>query len=179
MVADANCPGEALNLDLSSIVTRLYALIHSLTLSASIEDQPELVHGIGRKNKSFSTLPERELLFRCLRSLFLTSRQSNPPIRVMAFAKRLSIAALHWPKATALTTIDFLRQLISKEKCLEAMINTEDRRRDGVYLYDVAGEGLSNPEATVWWELGLLERDHFDEEVRAEAARLASWTKDD
>ena len=57
---------------------------------------------------------------------------------------------------------------------MDTMLNTEDRRRDGVWRYEIDEEGLSNPEAAVWWELALLEKSHFDEEVRAAAAELAT-----
>lgn len=96
----------------------------------------------------------------------------------MAFSKRLLVSALHWPKNTALRSLDFVRQLLVKERSLDSMLNTEDRKRDGVYRYDIAEEGLSNPDATVWWELSLLETSHFDEEVRNAASNLARWTKD-
>jgi nucleolar complex protein 3 len=59
------------------------------------------------------------------------------------------------------------------------MLRSEDRRRDGVYRYEVDQEGLANTEATVWWELALLEQRHYDEEVRAEANRLSRWSKDE
>lgn len=99
-------------------------------------------------------------------------------MRILAFSKRLIIASLHWPKGTSLRSLDFVRQLLVKDRALESMLNTEDRRRDGLYNYDATEENLSNSEATVWWELNLLEKGHFDEEVRAAAAKLARWTKD-
>lgn len=102
----------------------------------------------------------------------------NPATRILAFSKRLTLASLHWPKGTALRTLDFIRQLLVKDRALEGMLNTEDRQRDGIYKYDATEENLSNSEATVWWELCLLESSHFDEEVRAAAAKLATWTKD-
>lgn len=74
--------------------------------------------------------------------------------------------------------LEFIRQLLVKDRALESMLNTEDRRRDGIYKYDATEENLSNSEASVWWELSLLESSHFDEEVRAAASKLARWTKD-
>lgn len=59
------------------------------------------------------------------------------------------------------------------------LLNTEDVKKDGVYNYSAEDENLSNPEASVLWELGLLERSHFDEEVRSAASRLARWSKED
>ena len=168
--------GEALNIDLSAFITLLYGLIPSLTFSTSIEDKVS-AHSI-RHRSSYSTLPEGELLFRCLFSIFVKSRMPNPATRILAFSKRLTLAALHWPKGSALRALEFIRQLLVKDRVLESMLNTEDRRRDGVYKYDATEENLSNSEATVWWELTLLENSHFDEEVRAAAAKLATWTKD-
>lgn len=37
---------------------------------------------------------------------------------------------------------------------------------------------LCHPEATVWWELAQLERDHFDMRVRDAAAELAATVEE-
>ena len=176
------CIGEALNIDLTAFITHLYSLLLPLTLSASLEEKPSYSIYSPRSIRfrdSFNTLTESELLFHCLRSIFLTSRLPNPPVRSLAFSKRLLISCLHWPKLTVNSALDFVRQLLVKERQLETMLNTEDRKRDGLWRYEIDVEGLSNPEATVWWELGLLEKNHFDEEVRAAAANLARSNRED
>lgn len=174
--------GEAINIDLAAFVGYLYStILPGMTLDTGIEEKhyDELSTPSIRKVKNaYSTLTSSDLLFRSLSSIFLNTRIPNPPTRTLAFSKRLLISSLHWPKATALKSVQFVRQLLVKERCLETMLSTEDRRRDGVYRYEASEEGLSNPEATVWWELTLLEGRHYDEEVRAEAGRVARWTKD-
>lgn len=171
--------GEALNIDLGAFITHLYTLLLPLAVSTSLEERatasPSSIKG---NPSSFFRSSEADLLFRSLNAIFLTSRLPNPPVRSLAFSKRLLIAALHWPSSIACKTIEFVRQLLVKERSLEAMLSTEDRRRDGVYRCEVNEESLSNPDATVWWELGLLERSHFDEGVRVAASRLTKWEKD-
>jgi len=171
--------GEALNIDLTDFVTHLYGTLAPLTLSTAIEDKPRNETDGPRAKGYYSTLTEAELLFRALQAIFLTSRLPNPPVRTLAFSKRIVIACLHWPKNTALRGLDFLRQLLIKERTLEMLLNTEDVKKDGVYSYASTDENLSNPEASVLWELALLERSHFDEEVRSAAARIGRWSKED
>lgn len=64
--------------------------------------------------------------------------------------------------------------LVGKEPKLEAMLATEDRTADGVYRYDLDDPQLSNPFAGSFWELGMLERDHWDEDIRKQAGLLAN-----
>lgn len=175
-----------MNIDLSDLVARLYSLIPPLTVDVTIEEKPSSFYPSTLQKTlkalsatSYSNQTSADVFFRILAGTFLKTRMPNPQARVLAFAKRLLIATLHWPKNTALRCLGFLRALLAKESCLETMLRSEDRRRDGVYRYDIEQEGLANTQATVWWELALLEQRHYDEEVRAEANKLSHWSKDD
>lgn len=181
-----HCSGEALNIDLSDLIARLYALIPPLTVDVTIEEKPSSFYPATLRKTlkalsatSYSNQTSADVMFRILAGLFLKTRIPNPQARVLAFSKRLLTACLHWPKVTALRCLGFLRALLLKERCLESMLRSEDRRRDGVYRYDTDQEGLANTEATAWYELALLEQRHYDEEVRAEANRLSRWSKDE
>lgn len=173
-------------MDLSELVARLYALLIPLTFDATLEQKPSSFYSSNVKkavkslsSASYSNQASADVLFRILSKLFLKSRTPNPQARVLAFSKRLLVACLHWPKQTSLRCLGFLRALLVRERCLEGMLSTEDRRHDGIYNYETEQESLANTEATVWWELALLEQHHFDEEVRAEANRLSRWSKED
>jgi nucleolar complex protein 3 len=181
--------GEALNLDLNDFVVHLYNLLIPLSLDTSIEQPPRnrqgktmqplvaAVNADGRPKKtSVQLATTADLLFRCLHLIFFSrhSHTSNsPPWRAAAFAKRLLECSMHLPTATALKSIDFVKQLISKEAKLEAFLSTEDRTADGVYRPDIEDPQLVNAFATNFWELGMLEREYWDESVRTAAAKLA------
>jgi nucleolar complex protein 3 len=70
--------------------------------------------------------------------------------------------------------IEFVKMLMNKEPKLEALLATEDRTADGVYRPDLDDPQLANPFAGSFWELGLLERDHWDEDIRTQAGKLAN-----
>jgi nucleolar complex protein 3 len=187
--------GEALNIDLAEFISRLYALILPLSLSPTIETRPEHSGGTSASSEKRSrsidgdggnatgisnwhTATEADLLFRALNFAFLASRTPNPPVRTLAFTKRLLSSSLHWPGSSALRAIEFARRLLVKEPKVESMLMTEDRRQDGVYRPEVDDPALANPESTVLYELALLERAHYDPKVRQEASRLANYVRD-
>lgn len=193
--------GEALNIDLTVFFGHLYALILSLTVSSSLENIPNSTSMndkkkfrmstsaalAGRANrqskmkgadKSFSRLSESGLLLLAMDKMFVTARNSAPPLRALAFSKALLTACLHWPGPSTLRALELVSNMMVREPRLSTMLNTEEMRRDGIYRPDASEEGLTNVESTVFWELALLERYHYDEEVRAAAANLARWTDD-
>ncbi|GHJ84066.1 hypothetical protein NliqN6_0468 [Naganishia liquefaciens] len=182
--------GEALNLDLNDFVVHLYNLLIPLSLDTSIEQPPRnrqgkmiqpsvapAVNAASRPKKtSVQLATTADLMFRCLHLIFFSrhSHTSNsPPWRAAAFAKRLLECSMHLPTATALKSIDFVKQLIAKEAKLEAFLSTEDRTADGIYRPDIEDPQLVNAFATNFWELGMLEREYWDESVRTAAAKLA------
>jgi nucleolar complex protein 3 len=178
-----------LNIDLAEFIARLYALMLPLSLSPTIQVPVQFGvsldgDGAGQQESnaksyaSASLATEADLLFRALNFVFLTSRTPNPPTRTLAFSKRLLSSSLHWPGATALRALNFLRKLIVKEPKLEGMLTTEDRQADGVYRPEVDDPSLVNPEATVWYELTTLVRSHYDPRVREEASKLAHYVRD-
>jgi nucleolar complex protein 3 len=117
-----------------------------------------------------------DLLFRALHLAF-APRASVPSWRAAAFAKRLLMAALHWPGSVALRALDFVAKLVVREPRLEALLSAEDRTVDGVYRPDVEDPQLSNPFATSAYELYLLQTAHVDGRVREAATNLANYRR--
>ncbi|KAJ7046747.1 nucleolar complex-associated protein-domain-containing protein [Mycena alexandri] len=152
--------GEALNIDLSDFISRLYALILPLSLADP---------------KSGPT----DMLFRALDIVFSprTFGAAAPPWRAAAFAKRLLTAALHWPPAAALRALDFVGGLLAKDSKLAALLSTEERALDGAYRADVDDPQLCNPFGTCFWELVALGGQHWDPRVRAEAEKVMAFTR--
>jgi len=153
-----------------------------LSMVLGIEDAPQnsrssrAVLGAPRKGANASI---SDLLFRALSLVFTTRASSgnSPPWRSAAFAKRILTAALHWPSATVLRTLDFVHTLLVKEPALESLLSTEDRVADGIYRPELDDPQLCNAFATSFWELRHLERTHWDARVRAEAAKLANFRR--
>ncbi|KAJ7109342.1 nucleolar complex-associated protein-domain-containing protein [Mycena epipterygia] len=152
--------GEALNIDLSDFISRLYALILPLSLADP---------GTG----------PADMLFRALNIVFSprTFGAAAPPWRAAAFAKRLLTAALHWPPAAALRALDFVGGLLAKDAKLAALLSTEERALDGAYRADIDDPQLCNPFGTCFWELLALGGQHWDPRVRAEAGKVMAFTR--
>jgi nucleolar complex protein 3 len=169
--------GEALNIDLSDFITRLYTIILPLSLMHDVEAPP------ASSFKSYIREPQSQsivdMLFRALDIVFSprTSGTASPAWRSAAFAKRLLTASLNWPPATVLRTLDFVGGLIAKDPKLEALLSTEDRTVDGVYRPNLDDPQLCNPFGTSFWELHILQQSHFDARVREEANNLSSFIR--
>ncbi|KAJ7940673.1 CBF/Mak21 family-domain-containing protein [Mycena leptocephala] len=129
--------GEALNIDLSDFISRLYALIMPLSL---------VDPGTG----------PTDMLFRALNIVFSprTFGAAAPPWRAAAFAKRLLTAALHWPPAAAVRALEFVGGLLAKDAKLAALLSTEERAQDGAYRADVDDPQLCNPFGTCFLGAG-------------------------
>ncbi|TCD69731.1 hypothetical protein EIP91_006498 [Steccherinum ochraceum] len=169
--------GEALEIDLTDFINRLYALIPVLSQTPALEDAPP------RAFKADATLPVSSvhkttttatLLFRALDLAFSPRTPgvagAPPPWRSAAFAKRLLTASLHWPSVTVLRALAFVKGLVERDSKLEALLSTDDRTGNGAYRADLDDPQLCNPFATSFWEVHLLSRTHLDADVR-EAAR--------
>lgn len=178
--------GEALNIDLNDFFLQLYRLLLPLAMDTTIE-QPPLSRADTLKGKA--PVPEKrgetrnvqlsstaDLLFRCLNLIFFSrhaSTANSPPWRAAAFAKRLTEAALHLPSVTAIRALEFVRKLVVKEPRLEALLSTEDRTVDGIYRSEMDDPQLCNPFGASFWELSLIYRDYWDDNVRVEGEKLA------
>lgn len=163
IIAQLMTIGEALNIDLTDFISSLHAIILPLSFMDDIaEIQSGHVHSVA------------DMLFRALDIVFSPRTAGNvgPSWRSAAFAKRLLNASLHWPPATALRAIDFVRRLIAKDLKLEALLHTEDRVFDGIYRPDVDDPQLSHPFGTSFWELHALHKAHWHAKVREEAGKL-------
>ncbi|KAI0934378.1 hypothetical protein AcV5_006236 [Taiwanofungus camphoratus] len=164
--------GEALDIDLTDFVNRLYAILPSLSLMPDIDTPP------ATSFKSYIRVAKpqsiADMLFRALHLVFTprTSSSAAPPWRSAAFAKRLLMASLHWSSTAAVRAIEFMGVLVEQEPKLEALLSTEDRGGNGAYRPDLDDPQLSNPLGTLFWELHLLMQTHWDTRVREKARTL-------
>lgn len=172
-----HAPGEALNIDLSDFITRLYSIILPLSLMHDIEAPPPSSFRSDVRGPQPQSVAD--MLFRALNIVFSprSSGIASPPWRSAAFAKRLLTASLNWPPATVLRALDFVGGLIAKDPKLEALLSTEDRTVDGLYRPDIDDPQLCNPFGTSFWELHVLHQSHFDARVREEAKKLSGFTR--
>lgn len=183
--------GEAINIDLNDFISALFALLRPLSFDTGIEDPPyvttstvQTAHkGLARPLQPGRAPPKTaiqlqstaDLMFRSIHSIFFSRHSSSaaaPPWRAAAFAKRLSECALFFPPVTAQTALRTVRQLMSKDPKLEGMLDTEERRFDGVYKPEMDDPQLCNPFATSLWEVEDLSMRHWDRQVKKEAALL-------
>jgi nucleolar complex protein 3 len=163
-------------------VGHLYSILIPLSASVRFEDKASF------ESAEDDTTPttiasqsilasEADLLFKAIEGAFITTRIKNSPSRMLIFAKRLLTCALQWPTETAIRTIDVVRKMLVKEPALESMLSVEDSMLTGVYNGMTDEMHLVGAEATVWWELVVLQQSHFDERVRDAAERLAHFAR--
>lgn len=187
--------GEALNIDLADLVAHLYAVILPLCASPTIEEIPNTgptnsaaptpetnAKGKGKGAAANTTThllrTDADLLLRALDLTLLRPRaMSIPPERTAAFAKRLSAACLQTPPTTTLRLLGVIRALIGKDPRLEALLESEDRARNG--QFDITGEDLeaARPLAAgevIVFELSAL-ASHVNEDIAAAAKALLAW----
>jgi nucleolar complex protein 3 len=169
-------PGEALNIDLNDFINHLYSIIPSLSASPEVDRSP--IEHRSDVTTAFQLQSPSDLLFKILHHVFSPriSASVSPAWRSAAFAKRLLTAALHWPPRSAIRAIEFVARLVVKESRLQGLLSTEDQSADGVYRPDVDDPQLSQPFGTSFWELRLLEKTHYDNEVREAARKLSLFT---
>ncbi|OJT15869.1 Nucleolar complex protein 3 -like protein [Trametes pubescens] len=164
--------GEALDIDLSDFINRLYAILPQLALMPDVEaPPPRAARASARAAPPPSTA---DVLFRALHLAFTprSSAAAAPPWRSAAFAKRLLSAALQWPPASAVRAVELVRELVERDPKLGALLSTEDRAGDGVYRADLDDPQLSNPFGTSFYELHALAGRHWAEAVRGAAGKL-------
>ncbi|KAG1827333.1 nucleolar complex-associated protein-domain-containing protein [Suillus subaureus] len=169
--------GEALNIDLTDFVNHLYAIILPVSISMQVDAPPPSVFVSKFGNSKPASIAD--MLFRALDIVFSPRSTGNTAIhwRSAAFGKRLLIASLNWPPSSALRALEFVESLVAKDPKLEALLSTEDRRVDGVYLPEVNDPQLCHPFGTSFWELSLLKQHHYDSRVRDAAHSLSNYTR--
>lgn len=169
--------GEALNIDLSDFINHLYAIILPVSLLPQI-DVPLPTQFIS-KFRTTRSPAIADMLFGALMVVFAPRTLGGPsmPWRSAAFAKRLLIASINWPPSVTLRALEFIETLLAKDPKLEALLSTEDRTADGVYLPMVDDPQLSQPFGTSFFELLLFQQCHFDSQIREAAKRLCSYTR--
>ncbi|KAJ4495567.1 nucleolar complex-associated protein-domain-containing protein [Lentinula lateritia] len=155
--------GEALNMDLSDIISHLYAIILPLALIPALEFSSEP-----------ATPSLADMLFRALNIVFSprTLGSTAPSWQSAAFAKRLLSSCMHWSAPVVVRTLQFVQGLVVKDPRLQALLSTEDRSFDGVYRPDLDDPQLSNSFGTCLWEVYALKIGHLDPQVKMEAEKL-------
>ncbi|THU90726.1 nucleolar complex-associated protein 3 [Dendrothele bispora CBS 962.96] len=187
--------GESLNIDLNDFITHLYAIILPLALMPNIDmlptssskpnHDPRNPRGIApnpnvpsRSPSPSSSVSTGDMLFKALSIAFgprTLGKSMVSSSRTSAFVKRLLIASVHWPASLALRSLSFAQGLIARDPKLEALLTTEERTFDGVYRPEVDDPQLCNAFGTCLWELKMLETNHLDPRVRAEARNLMEF----
>jgi nucleolar complex protein 3 len=169
--------GEALNIDLTDFVNHLYTIILPISLLIQVDEPPP--RAFVSKFGTSKPASIADMLFQALTIVFSPRTSGNTAIhwRSAAFAKRLLIASLHWPPSCALRALEFVESLVAKDPKLEALLSTEDRRVDGVYLPDIDDPQLCHPFGTSFWELSLLKQHHHDNRVREAAHNLSNYRR--
>ncbi|KAK9479800.1 nucleolar complex-associated protein-domain-containing protein [Lipomyces japonicus] len=192
--------GQSIGLDLSFFITYLYATLMPLSQSPDIEynakalrlDDPLAVKRLGENDEKVNLSTEMEMVIKAFDAMFFNKHYktvsfgtgTNNNIRMVAFAKRLSLAALHFPDKSAYATMKILESLCikysgraaghasdnkSSSGALAALFSTDDKVMNGVYRPDIDEPELSNPSASQIWETFLLQK-HYSPRV-AESAR--------
>lgn len=170
--------GEALNIDLSDMVSHLYAILLPLCSASALEDVPEMTQTTqtARQTNSHLVRTDADLLLRALDLCLLRPRLSDlPSERSAAFIKRILICALYTPTTTTLRLLGVVRSMIGKDPKLEALLDTEDRAKNG--KFDPAAQDedveLARPLAAgeVAWELHVLAR-HVNIDIASTAQSI-------
>ncbi|KAK2466949.1 hypothetical protein APHAL10511_001207 [Amanita phalloides] len=164
--------GEALNIDPSDFITRLYGLI--LPLSLILDNDSPCISNSGDNNgRRHQRLKMADLLFEALAFVFSprTFGTAAPSWRSAAFAKRLLTASLNWSPILILRTLDFVGNLISKDPKLEALLSTEDRIHDGIYRPEIDDPQLCHSFGACFWELQGFQ-NHWDARVREKSWKI-------
>ncbi|KAG2132483.1 nucleolar complex-associated protein-domain-containing protein [Suillus bovinus] len=169
--------GEALNIDLTDFINHLYAIILPVSISMQVDAPPPNAFVSKFGNSKPPSIAD--MLFRALNIVFSPRSSGNTAIhwRSAAFGKRLLIASLNWPPSSALRALEFVENLVAKDPKLEALLSTEDRRVDGIYLPEVHDPQLCHPFGTSFWELSLLQQHHYDSRVRDVARSLSNYAR--
>ncbi|SCU96941.1 LANO_0E14774g1_1 [Lachancea nothofagi CBS 11611] len=148
------------NMDLSSFVDALYAIIPNLSLDADIEYSHKTLRLADPLNSEYckpsvNVSTKAELLLRALDYVFFRSK-SGTKTRAAAFTKRLYIAMSSTPEKTGVALLKFLDKLMSKYPEVGGLYSTEDRIGNGAFQLEAETPARSNAEAATIWENSLL-----------------------
>ncbi|KAI1103782.1 nucleolar complex-associated protein 3 [Jackrogersella minutella] len=174
---DAHSARADLHLDLSFFTTHLYQTLLPLCLNPDLElgarslhlpdpDKPSPAPSTSKNKVNLQTTTV--LLVRCLTSVLLPpwNVRSVPPLRLAAFAKQLSSAALHVPEKSAQAVLALLADVAATHaRKVASLWNTEERKGDGAYNPLSESVEASNPFAATVWEGEILRR-HYCPKVR-------------
>lgn len=173
--------GEALNVDLTEFINDLYAILIPLGTQLSVEDKPQR-HGAeeGRKGRTNLTMSNIDLLFKTLHLAFLLPRSTIPPLRALAFTKRLMTISLSLAASAVVRVLEFLVKLVHRQPAVKALLlpsSEEDRLAGALYRPELDDVGLSNAQGAVGWEVYLLEQ-HWDGRVKDAIEHLLRSAKE-
>lgn len=148
------------NVDLSSFVDALYALLPSISLDANIElshKSMRLADPLGSEilKPSVNVSTKAELLLKALDYIFFRSK-SGTKQRAAAFTKRIYMCVEHTPEKTSIALLKFLDKLMNKYPEIGGLYSTEDRIGNGKFIMEAETPALCNPESATLWENSLL-----------------------
>ncbi|KAI9257636.1 nucleolar complex-associated protein-domain-containing protein [Sporodiniella umbellata] len=156
--------GEAISYDLKDFYAEIYHILFKSTYHTKIEEKPE---------SQEST--ESEMIIRGLELMFLKKRQI-PVDRLAAFVKRFSIVALNMPTKTVVECLGLTQKLVQKDNRLDALLQSEDRASNGVFMPLLNDPELCNPFGTSLYEL-FLYQNHYDPTIRNMAKGILKTTQ--
>ncbi|KAI2639702.1 nucleolar complex-associated protein 3 [Hypomontagnella submonticulosa] len=173
---DAHNARGDLHLDLSFFTTHLYQALFPLSLNPDLElgarslhlPDPNQPSSRAKNGNKVNLQTTTVLLIRCLTAVLLPSWniRSVPPLRLAAFAKQLSTAALHMPEKSAQAVLALLADVSATHgRKIAALWNTEERKGDGAFNPLSVSVEASNPFAATVWEGEILRR-HYCPRVR-------------
>ncbi|ORX99050.1 nucleolar complex-associated protein 3 [Basidiobolus meristosporus CBS 931.73] len=165
--------GEALNIDLKDFFEHLYSVMMPLALNMNVDGQSQEVEK-PQTDKKYTLLSEAELLLKNI-DMLLIQRRHVPPERAAAFLKRLALIMLDFPEKVVIQCLNMLRKLMVKYPKLDALLSSEDRAGNGIYLKELNDPELCNPFATSLWELALLQ-NHYNPKIRAMSEDLMKYS---
>ncbi|KAI0179989.1 nucleolar complex-associated protein 3 [Hypoxylon sp. FL1284] len=185
---DAHNARADLHLDLSFFTAHLYQGLLPLSLNPDLElgarslhlpdpDQPGSSRPATASKNKVNLQTTTVLLVRCLTAALLPPwhARSVPPLRLAAFAKQLSTAALHVPERSARAVLALLADVAAAPGAggsrVAALWNTEERRGDGAFNPRAPALEAANPFAATVWEGEILRR-HYCPHVRDAVAAV-------
>ncbi|KAK9465591.1 nucleolar complex-associated protein-domain-containing protein [Lipomyces arxii] len=192
--------GQSIGLDLSFFISYLYRILMPLSLSPDIEYSTKALRltdplkDDDHADEKVNVATEMEMVIKSFDAMFFNKHYktvsfgtgTNNNLRMVAFAKRLCLSALHYPDKSCYAAMKILDNLCIKYSgrsatsggdtgtgsgALGALFSTDDRVMNGVYRPEVDEPELSNPAAANMWETFLLEK-HYSPRVRESAKRV-------
>lgn len=148
------------NIDLSSFVDALYAVLPAICLDANIELSHKSMRLADPLNSqllkpSVNVSTKAELLLKALDHIFFRSK-SGTNQRAAAFTKRIYMCMDHTPEKTSIALLKFLDKLMNKYPAIGGLYSTEDRIGNGRFIMNADNLARCNPETATLWENNLL-----------------------